>query len=404
MNFQAKQAFLFALGKLPQAKTIVVNIGVNSLVHDTGLFNIRTFKNFIKDITELINSRPDRHVVIVISDYLEKSQPKYLTDMPSKNSGLYSALVTLIQNDLVNLFSDGFSEYSLRAIGLSAENETHTDANKLIKNLESIAFSQSKDADAKLAAIKELLNTKKEKAPQPQLRKIIDTLRGLFRHFPRTIPIVMEDIAHPGQHADEEFAAQIAVQLNADVLVAISKKGMLFQTDPKRRIGTPIRAYDTGQPSSFDEARIHDLSKKLNAAAIVTSGVKHIPMLLCANSQPFAITNMFNDPNENENFTIFINSQSQDLPIESRYTAGSVVIDKNAARALVDEKGSLLLAGVVKVEGDFDARSVVQILDESNAEIGKGVINFASAEINNDEINSNGGAEIISREKMRLYI
>ena len=417
----SKQAILFTLNNLPKAKTIVVNIGVGSLVHNTGLLNIRTFKNFIKDIAELINSRADRNVVIVVSDYLEKSRPKYLhsQDMPSKSSGLYSALATLAHNDFANLFSDGFSEYSLRAIGVSLSAVGHDNTgelNKLLKTLESVAFSQTKDLETKIDTIKSLLNSKrnitKTSYQQARLKKTAEMIRGLFRHFPRTIPIVMEDASEAGQVGDEEFAARIAVAVNADALVAISKKGMLYTADPGKAGNrtSPFYCYDTGRRTPFDEARRQALSKKLNSAAYVNENDKPIPMLLASNCRPFAITNMFCEENiqgictqgDLFNFTLFINSQNRSLPIETRYISGKIVVDSNAAKALVGEKRSLLLAGVVGISGEFETKSVVSIVDENTNDIGKGVVNFSAKEIAALLHDKNKESEIISREKMRL--
>jgi len=412
----SKQAFLFALGKLPKAKTIVINIGVNSLVHDTGLLNIRSFKNFIKDVAELINSRPDRHVVIVVSDYIEKSLPKYLHDMPSKSSALYSAFVALVHNDLANLFSDGFAEFSFWAIGVSAVGSDNSrELNKILKNLESIAFSQTKSAEVKVDAIKNLLNNRKVgTGVSSDIKKTTETLRGLLRHFPRTIPIVMEDVAHENEHGDEEFAAKIAVAMNADALIAISKKGMLFTVDPNKQVSraVPFYCYDTGRNAPFAESRMAKLAKKLNAAAYLGEHSKPIPMLLAANDRPFAITNMFSEDiidgicggGNLPNFTIFANSKNAALPIDVRYISGKIVIDSNAVKALVDEKRSLLLAGVVEIDGDFEAKSVVLIADGAGKEIGKGVVNSSSEEIRAAKKESAKDSEIISREKMRIHV
>lgn len=409
----SKPAFLFTLNNLPKAKTIVVNIGVNSLVHDTGLLNIRTFKNFIKDIAELINSRADRNIVIVVSDYIEKSRPKYLQDMPSKNSALYSAFVAMVHNDLANLFCDEFSEYSLRAIGVSLSAvgyDNATELNKMFKTLESITFSQSKSNEAKLESIKELLNNKKTTKTsynQARLKKATEMLRGLFRHFPRTIPIIMED-ASTNDLGDEEFAARVAASISADAIVAISKKGMLYTHDPEKtnHPTTPFYCYDTGRSTPFDETRKNILSKKLNAASYANANHKPIPMLLATNNRPFAITHMFSEDGVEEisngklpDYTLFINSKNNALPIEARYISGKIYIDSNAVKALVSEKRSLLLAGVTKIEGNFETKSVVLIIDNSLNEIGKGVINYSSKVLNE---HSNKDTEIISRDKMRL--
>ena len=408
----SQTAFLYTLQNLPKAKNIVVNIGLNSLVHDTGLLNIRSFKNFIKDIAELINSKADRNIVIVVSNYLDGVKTKYLPGktFPSKESGLYSALIAMVHNDLANLFCDGFGEYSLNAIGVSLSatgQDNASELNKNFKNLESIAFSSSKNSEEKIDAIKALLNSKKtivkQTYQQNRIRKTADTLKGLFRHFPRTIPIVMEDALLEQELGDEEFAARIATAINADVLVAVSKKGMLYTTDPKKTNVNQAKfyCYDTGRKSPFEETRKKELSKKLNAAIYANN--HGVPILLTSNNKPFAITNMFatelTELTETfPTFTLFINSQNNLLPIEARCILGKIIVDSNAAKIISSGKSSLLLAGVTKIEGNFNAKSVVLIESDKGVEIAKGVVNCPSNEIKN----YNKDFELISHEKMRL--
>ena len=426
----SKQAFLHVLNTLPTAKTIVINIGVNSLVYDTGLLNLRTFKNFIKDVSELTNSRSDRHVIIVVSDYLDGVKHKYLQqkeDMPAINSNYYSALLTLAHNDLANLFCEGFSDYSLRAIGISLSAfgyENSGELNKIFKTLESIAFSQNKSTDVKITAIKDLLNSKrniiKASYQKNRVKKTTDTLKGLFRHFPRTIPIIMEDVSQENtMEGDEEFAARIAAAMDADAFLTISKKGMLFTVDPEKSAtrALPFYCYDTGRKSPFTDSRQEKLSKKLNASAYLSEHKKLIPMLLSPVDRPFAITDIFSEKGREKictkgafpTFTTFINSKSNSLPVECRSASGSIKLDENAVKALIRKKGSLLLAGITEVDGDFETKSVVIIMDMDSNEIGRGVVNHNSSEIKRYMADLEEGntlnlpeSEVISRNKMRL--
>jgi len=194
--------------------------------------------------------------------------------------------------------------------------------------------------------------------------------------------------------------------------LAISQKGMLFTTDPNKNISraVPFYCYDTGRGTPFSEGRKNVLAKKLNAAAYANENDKPIPMLLAAYDRPFAITNMFSEDTIGEicdggtlpGFTLFINSKNTALPIEVRYISGRIIIDSNAVQALVEEKRSLLLAGVIEIEGDFDARAVVLIADESGNEIGRGLVNYSGAEMRLALESGGKDSEIISREKMRL--
>ena len=59
--------------------------------------------------------------------------------------------------------------------------------------------------------------------------------------------------------------------------------------------------------------------------------------------------------------------------------AGSLVVDEGAARALAAGK-SLLPAGVVGVEGEFERGSCLAILDREGREIGRGICGYGAAE------------------------
>jgi glutamate 5-kinase len=58
--------------------------------------------------------------------------------------------------------------------------------------------------------------------------------------------------------------------------------------------------------------------------------------------------------------------------------AGVVVINAGARAALVERQSSLLFAGVVAVESEFKRGDVVTIVDESRAEIARGIVNYSA--------------------------
>ncbi|MCL2061535.1 MAG: hypothetical protein FWH03_02815 [Firmicutes bacterium] len=394
----SSNAFLQTVKRLPESKTVVVSIGISSLSYDTGSLNIRKFKNFIRDISEFVNANSKRHIIIVISDSLEKTRYQYLQSDESlaSNFGLRSALVTLAHNDIVNLFCDGFANYNLRAVGFSLS-------------------SDAADTGSFGAAAK----------------KTADTLKGLFRHFPRTVPIIMEDTSQSGlSEGSDGFAVKIAISVNADAVVSISKKGMLYTADPaSSENALPFYCFDTSRSAPFDEHRKAALSKKLSAAARVNE--KAIPLLLTAYTNPYTVCDIFDKAVASgiENgafpeYTLFINSKRTRLsaasetadegkktspPIDERQIEGRVFVDANAEKALTEGKKSLLSVGIVKVEGEFGSKAAVEILNQKSVLIGRGVVNCGSAEIKNDIKQRKAkksvkaeNFEVINRTKMRI--
>ena len=60
---------------------------------------------------------------------------------------------------------------------------------------------------------------------------------------------------------------------------------------------------------------------------------------------------------------------------------GTVVVDEGARRALVERKTSLLPAGVLDVEGKFDAEAAVEIRDAEGQVFAKGLVAVSSEEL-----------------------
>jgi glutamate 5-kinase len=58
----------------------------------------------------------------------------------------------------------------------------------------------------------------------------------------------------------------------------------------------------------------------------------------------------------------------------------AVVVNDGARRALLERKASLLSAGVLEVQGEFERADVVSILDEQGREFARGIVNYSSSE------------------------
>ncbi len=61
--------------------------------------------------------------------------------------------------------------------------------------------------------------------------------------------------------------------------------------------------------------------------------------------------------------------------------AGTITVDSGAARALIKGGKSLLPGGVTEVTGRFERNAVVSVVDQSQHELARGQVNYASAEL-----------------------
>ena len=60
---------------------------------------------------------------------------------------------------------------------------------------------------------------------------------------------------------------------------------------------------------------------------------------------------------------------------------GQIKVDQGAAKALLTKQASLLSAGIKEVYGDFEDGAVVEVIDENQKVIAKGLIKFDSTEL-----------------------
>lgn len=94
------------------------------------------------------------------------------------------------------------------------------------------------------------------------------------------------------------------------------------------------------------------------------------------------------------------------------HPSGNVSIDHGAAQALRQRGSSLLAAGVISVVGEFERGDCVRILDAGGAEIARGLVNYAAADLARiagrrsdqiaDVLGSADYGEVIHRDNLTL--
>jgi glutamate 5-kinase len=75
---------------------------------------------------------------------------------------------------------------------------------------------------------------------------------------------------------------------------------------------------------------------------------------------------------------------------------GAVVVDAGARRAVIEGKRSLLPVGVVSVQGRFEAKDTVDVVDEQGSVFARGLVRYASLEL--EEARGRSTAELAGRE------
>ncbi len=83
-------------------------------------------------------------------------------------------------------------------------------------------------------------------------------------------------------------------------------------------------------------------------------------------------------------------------------SAGSVTIDAGAARALTTSGGSLLSVGVIGVDGSFERGDAVEVLNEDDELVAKGISRMSADELRtlSGRSTHDGGGEVVHRDDL----
>lgn len=185
---------------------------------------------------------------------------------------------------------------------------------------------------------------------------------------------------------NDNLSAQVAVLIEADLLVILSDIDGLFDKDPRVHQDAALLSL----VDRFDESLLTSggaagplgrggMASKLKAA--YKAALSGIPTILADGRKEDTIARVFEA--HTDIGTLF-------LPVADRlgsrkhwiaYTlkpAGALVVDAGASTAIKEQGRSLLSPGIQDVRGMFDEGECVICLDETGKEFAKGLVNYSS--------------------------
>jgi glutamate 5-kinase len=217
-----------------------------------------------------------------------------------------------------------------------------------------------------------------------------NTIRTLFEYG--ALPIINENdtvsVAEIKFGDNDHLAAMVTNLLRAPLLVLLTNVDGLYSDDP----GTNPDATLLATVPNIDRS-VTDLAASTRSA-LGTGGMRsklRAARLVTASGEAVIIANGSLDNILDRVFatepvgTLFL-PHGEDVPSWKRWVGftarpkGTLRIDAGARRAVAEQGKSLLPVGVIAVEGEFGKGDVVSICDESGAEIGRGLCNYASAD------------------------
>ncbi len=236
--------------------------------------------------------------------------------------------------------------------------------------------------------IAQLLLTKTDIEDRKRFVNIRNTMETLLYHG--IIPIInendtvaVEEIRFGDNDTLSSFVAMVA---DADLLVLLTDVDGLYSTDPRTypdakklddvwQIDAAIEGMAGAEGSDRGTG---GMRTKVAAAKIATgSGVN---MVLAASTVEDVLVRVV----RGEKIGTRFHARPGELPARKSWLMygtrpeGRLVVDDGAARALLRTNGSLLLPGIVAVQGDFQEGAIVSVERENGLEIAKGLCNFSA--------------------------
>ncbi len=368
------------------AQTLVIKIGTSSLTHpETGQLAIATLGALVETLTSL---RQAGHRVVLVSSGavgVGASRLK-LTERP-RTMPRKQAVAAVGQGRLMRVYDDLFTTLN--------------------------------------QAIAQILLTRRDLVDRTAYVNAYNTFQALFELD--VIPIVNENDTVAVEELrfgdNDTLSALVASLIEADWLYLLTDVDRLYSADPRHDPSAqPISRVTVAELAELQieggdrgsQWGTGGMMTKIAAARIASSaGVK---TAILRGQQPQRIFNLL----QGEAIGTQFEAQPRPDNARKRWIAhgliprGRLYLDGGAIAALCHQGRSLLAAGIVKTEGDFQSSEAVILCDGAGVEVARGIVNYNSHEISQiqghhsdaiPEILGYSGAEtIIHRDNLVLTL
>jgi glutamate 5-kinase len=208
----------------------------------------------------------------------------------------------------------------------------------------------------------------------------------------RVVPVVNENDTTATDEitfGDNDFlAAQVAIMLEARLLVLLTDQSGLYTKDPRRHEDAELvrEVTDEAQLAGYEIGEhtspfgLGGMRSKVAAATM--AGASGIGAVICDGTAEGTLLEAAGGDASGTRFTPHPERASS-FKLWLRYAKpshGKLRVDDGAARVLRESGSSLLPVGITEVEGEFDAGDAVDVTSDGQT-IGKGIVNYSAEEL-----------------------
>ncbi|MBI2847569.1 MAG: glutamate 5-kinase [Chloroflexi bacterium] len=230
--------------------------------------------------------------------------------------------------------------------------------------------------------------------------------------------VAVDEIQEAKFGDNDNLSAMVANLVDADLLLILSDIEGLYTADPHlhpdarlipqvKRIDSEIEGLVSGTAGALGTG---GMVTKIEAARLATSS--GVTVIIADGRKPDNILAAVSGKKVGTRFLpVATKLESRERwMLSGLSTKGKLVVDAGAATALKKNKRSLLAAGILEVEGEFECGDIVNLCDAKGARLGCGITNYCSADIivirgknSKDiptELGHDYGAEVVHRNNL----
>lgn len=230
--------------------------------------------------------------------------------------------------------------------------------------------------------------------------------------------VAVDEIEEAKFGDNDNLSAMVANLIDADLLLILTDIGGLYTADPHRdpqaclipqveRIDSEIERLVADTTGNLGTG---GMATKIEAAKLATAC--GITVIIADGREPDILLRLAAGEAMGTHFSPLSSKleSRQRWMVSGLATRGKLVVDSGAAQALKTQKSSLLAAGIIQVEGEFQRGEIVNICDTEGMCFGCGITNYSSADIMAikgshsqkiaDQLGYDYGSEVVHRNNL----
>ena len=335
---------------------LVIKVGTNLITDEIGKLNLEVMASIVSQICQLHTL--GYQIILVSSGAVAAGKQALDNPKQRKDTPYRQILASIGQSRLMNIYEELFGKYSV--------------------------------------IVSQALLTRKDIDDRNGYLNIRDTLLGLLDN--KVVPIINENDVVNTEELEEvifgdndTLSALVSNLIDADLLILLSDINGLYTADPTIDKTAELIHSVNFKNFSIDKyvknETIHNTSRggmvaKIEAAKLATTWGSIV--YIASGYKENILLNIVNQGNEGTKFLpAGDKTESRRRWLLSGLThSGKIVVDEGASKALKQNNGSLLPAGIINLKGEFAKGEIVYIVDSLDISIACGITNYSSDQVN----------------------